>query len=300
MAIRASAVTRVSGLILFIPILIGLSLNLNAEITWRKLSLNELLEQAEAGKAEAQHELGIRYREGTSVPKDPANALKWFRKAADQGYAESELILGWSYREGRLGLEKDAQAAFNWFRKAAEQGDAWGQAELAFMYERGEGVPQDDSEAVKWYTRAAQQDLSMAQFDLAYMYEKGKGVQLNVENAIRLYELSALQIPTARHNLALLYLQGGEKLTKDPVVAYKWGLLDISAEYQRILHDPTATEDKQPRLGEAILLVKEISKGLSKQNRNEGRRLAEEWLRTNNAQLGDEPQDFAEAIRPLR
>src|SRR5262249_33258287 len=250
MVLGRLAVARIIGSILFLAqILVTLSLDLNAEVAWRKLSLNELVVQAESGNAEAQHELGIRYRAGTTVPRDSANALKWFRKAADQGYAESELILGWSYREGGLGLEKDTQAAVSWFRKAAGQGDAWGQAELAFMYESGQGVTQDNAEAVKWYTRAAEQGLPVAQFDLAYMYEHGKGVPPDVEKASRLYELSAVQIPTARHNLALLYLEGGDKLVKDPTIAYKWGLLAVSAEYQRILHDPSAATDKQPRLG---------------------------------------------------
>jgi len=198
------------------------------------------------------------------------------------------------------GALKGNQAAVGWFRKAAEQGDAWGQAELAFMYETGRGVNQDDAEAVKWYTRAAEQGLPLAEFDLAYIYENGKGVPANVEKAIQLYQLSAAQIYMARNNLALMYLEGRDKLAKDPVVAYKWGLLAVSAEFQRLLHDPSYTSDNRPRLGEAILLVKQISKTLSKANKATGRRLAEEWLSTNAARLGDEPQDFAEAIRALK
>ena len=274
-------------------------LGLNTAPELRKLSLNELTAEANSGNAEAQHELGIRYRDGATVPRDSANALKWFRKAADQGHAASELILGWSYREGHLGLEKDPEAAVSWFRRAAEQGDAWGQAELAFMYESGNGVVRDDAEAVKWYTRAAEQGLPLAQFDLAYMYRNGKGVPADKTKALQLYELSAVQIPMARHNLALLYLEGGDKLVKDAVVAYKWGLLDVSAEYQRMLHDRSDNAEKRPSLGEAILLVEQISKRLSKSDKEIGKRLAEEWLVNSGAQLGDERQDFAEAIRPL-
>jgi hypothetical protein len=299
-AARGLLLTVIGSTILLAQMVVTLVLDLNAQVAWRKLTLNEVLQQAESGNTEAQHELGMRYREGTTVPKDSATALKWFRKAADQGYTESELVLGWSYREGRLGLEKNNQSAVNWFRKAAEQGDAWGQVELALMYELGEGVSQDSVEAAKWYTRAAEQGLPLAQFDLAYMYKNGKGVQADVEKARQLYELSAVQIPTARSNLALLYLEGGDKLVKDPVVAYKWGLLSISAEYQRLLHDPSAATEKRPRLGEAILLVEQIAKRLSKESKTRGRSLAEEWLKANASRLGDEPQDFAEAMRPLK
>ena len=34
--------------------------------------------------------------------------------------------------------------------KAAEQGDAKAQYSLGYMYEVGDGVPEDDAEAVKW------------------------------------------------------------------------------------------------------------------------------------------------------
>ena len=298
---RGSKVTKIIGSTsLVAQVMLVLSLGLSAEVSWRKLSLDELLVQAESGKVEAQHELGKRYRDGTGVPQDSANALKWFHKAADQGYAESELVLGWSYREGRLGLEKDNEAAVGWFRKAAEQGDPWGQVELAFMYETGGGVSQDDAEAVRWYTRAAEQGLPIAQFDLAYMYENGKGVQADVQKAIQLYELSAVQTYMARYNLATLYLVGSNKVPKDPVVAYKWGLLAVSFEFERILHDTSYSSQKEPRLGKSIVLVERISKKLSEANKATGRRLAEEWLRTNSAQLGAEPQDFAEAIRTLK
>ena len=48
----------------------------------------------------------------------------------------------------------------------AEQGDASAQFRLGFMYNTGEGVPQDDAEAVKWYRLAAEQGDASAQFNL--------------------------------------------------------------------------------------------------------------------------------------
>jgi TPR repeat protein len=41
---------------------------------------------ADQGIAYAQAELGAAYDLGQSVPKDHAQALMWFRKAAEQGY----------------------------------------------------------------------------------------------------------------------------------------------------------------------------------------------------------------------
>jgi TPR repeat protein len=41
------------------------------------------------------------------------------------------------------GVAQDYAEAVKWFRKAAEQGDAFAQARLGAMYILGQGVPQD-------------------------------------------------------------------------------------------------------------------------------------------------------------
>jgi uncharacterized protein len=57
-------------------------------------------------------------------------------------------------------------------RPLAEQGDAQAQTKLAWMYEKGQGVPQNDQEAVKWYRKAAGQGNAEAQALLGAMYVK--------------------------------------------------------------------------------------------------------------------------------
>jgi TPR repeat protein len=59
-------------------------------------------------------------------------------------------------------VPQDDAEALKWWRKAAEQGDATAQTNLGFMYDSfmydiGRGVPQDDAEALKWYRKAAEQ-----------------------------------------------------------------------------------------------------------------------------------------------
>ena len=44
---------------------------------------------ADTGMAEAQYVLGIMYDNGEGVPENDAEAVKWYRKAADQGLARS-------------------------------------------------------------------------------------------------------------------------------------------------------------------------------------------------------------------
>ena len=54
-------------------------------------------------------------------------------------------------------MTKDYAEAVKWYRKSAEQGYAKGQAYLGDMYENGKGVKQDKNEAVKWYRKSANQ-----------------------------------------------------------------------------------------------------------------------------------------------
>lgn len=49
-------------------------------------ALRELRPLAEQGNAGAQNRLGIMYEKGQGVPQDHAAAVKWYRKAAAQGY----------------------------------------------------------------------------------------------------------------------------------------------------------------------------------------------------------------------
>ena len=63
------------------------------------------------------------YANGRGVAKDDAQAVAWYRKAADQGLAHAQDNLGRMYANGR-GVAKDDAQAVAWYRKAADQGDA--------------------------------------------------------------------------------------------------------------------------------------------------------------------------------
>ena len=76
---------------------------------------------AEQGDAEAQYHLGTRYFTGAGVPKDYAEALKWFRLSADQENARGQGALGSMYYMGR-GVPQDYVLAYMWFNLSAAQG----------------------------------------------------------------------------------------------------------------------------------------------------------------------------------
>lgn len=75
---------------------------------------------AEAGSAEARFNLGLMYSLGKGVEADPAEAAKWYRKAADQGFVRAQYNLAKLYEAGR-GVRKDRVRAFMWFRLASDE-----------------------------------------------------------------------------------------------------------------------------------------------------------------------------------
>jgi TPR repeat protein len=94
------------------------------------------------------------YGKGLGVPQDYAEAVTWYRKAAEQGYAVAQYALGVGYDRGQ-GVPQDDAEAVTWYRKAAEQGYADAQNNLGNIYNAGRGVPQDFVQAHKWYSLAA-------------------------------------------------------------------------------------------------------------------------------------------------
>ena len=75
------------------------------------------------------------------------------RRAADEGAAGAQCLLGMMYMNGD-GVPSDSAEAVKWYRKAAGQDYAPGEACLGVMYSTGAGVPKDLAEAAKWYREA--------------------------------------------------------------------------------------------------------------------------------------------------
>ena len=106
--------------------------------------------------------------------------------------AFNQVILGVMYENGK-GVPQDYAEAVRWYRLAAEQGNALGQGKLGNMYFGGLGVPQDYVEAVKWYRLVAEQGNADAQFTLGLMYENGWGVPQDYVLAHMWFNLAAAQ-----------------------------------------------------------------------------------------------------------
>jgi len=116
------------------------------------------------------------YLQGTGVPKDEAEGVKWLRKSADQGNAAGQFWLGAAYDSG-TGVAKDTAEALRWYRKAGDQGYAAAQYNLGQAYSLGNGVEKDPAEAARWWQKAAEQGMAKAQYNLGMAYRAGAGVE---------------------------------------------------------------------------------------------------------------------------
>ena len=77
---------------------------------------------------------------------------------------------------------------------------------MGFMYDKGQGVPQDYKEAIRLYRLSAEQGNNDAQYNLGQMYSNGLGVPQDYKEAVKWYRLSAEQgVAQAQYNLGVMY-----------------------------------------------------------------------------------------------
>lgn len=148
--------------------------------------------KAGQGDAEAQTQLGRLYAQGQGVPRDYAEAAKWYRRAAEQGNADAQTALGELCEAGQ-GVARDPGAAAKWYRLAADQGHTRAQYDLGVIHEFGRGVPRDQKQAATWYRRAADRGDTLAQFNLGQRYDLGIGVPADRIEAFKWLSLAAAQ-----------------------------------------------------------------------------------------------------------
>ena len=173
---------------------------------------------AEAGDAAAMNNLGWMYRNGRGVEQSDSSALRWYHAAAAAGDARSMNNLGLMYRDG-TGVAQDDAEALRWFRASAEAGHPAGMNTLGWMYAQGRGVAQNDSSAVRWFRAAAEAGHAAAMSNLGFAYERGRGVGQSDAEAMRWFRAAAeAGSATGLNNMARMY-EAGRSVPRDPARA---------------------------------------------------------------------------------
>ena len=181
----------------------------------------KIMDLANNGDVFAQDTVGDMYDHGRGVEQSYEKAVEWYRKAAEQGYANTQCRLGSMYHDGR-GVEQSYKTAVEWYRKSAEQEYAAAQCNLGVMYEYGQGVEQSYEKAVEWYRKAAEQGYANAQCNLGVMYEYGQGVEQSYETAVEWYRKAAEQGDArGQYNLGDMY-ENGKGVEQSYETAVEW------------------------------------------------------------------------------
>ena len=99
--------------------------------------------------------------------RDPAEAMKWYRMAAEQGHPLAQYKLGMLHRNGFDVVTRVRSNAFGVEARATPS------QRLGIAY----------VEALKWLTLAAKQGLADAQYNLGLMYASGAGIPVDFVSA---------------------------------------------------------------------------------------------------------------------
>lgn len=164
---------------------------------------------AEKGWAKAMVSLGLDYKSGNHVERDPKAAAEWFRKAAEAGSASGMQLLGDAYFAGD-GVEKNEEEGFKWLREAFRHSDR-DETHILYRvgecYERGMGVEKNMEKALDFYEGGDSRGERFCSCRLAELYYEGKVVPKDMKKALYYMERSPYMGENA-YRLTLCYLNG--------------------------------------------------------------------------------------------
>lgn len=153
---------------------------------------------AKAGDADAQLALGRYFadeargaRSERSAQRHWKQALEWYSKAAEQGFAQAQYELGAVYLVGD-GIEKNEELGVAWLIKAAEQDLPAAQFEIGNLYLAGVNMEKDPGLGLDMLRKSANQLYVPAQKQLGTMYFQGSGVDRNLVQAHLWFTVAAL------------------------------------------------------------------------------------------------------------
>jgi len=171
----------------------------------------KVIKQAHLGDTESQLMTADHYFYGIGTTLDKVEAVKWYQKAAEQGFPQAEYNLAACLLNGH-GTEKNPGEAFSWFKKAAEHGNMYAQSNLGACYFNGVGTEVDQEKGVEWYQKAAEQGSAQAYFNLATCYESGcAGLKKDTVEAEKMYlEAAKRNFPAAQWKCSRFALEKGD------------------------------------------------------------------------------------------
>ncbi|CAG8702298.1 1287_t:CDS:1, partial [Ambispora leptoticha] len=151
--------------------------------------------------------LGFFNAYGFGTLRNEAEAFKWYLKAAEQGDIIGQLRVAIYFESG---IRKDITKSRYWFEKAANSGLAIAQYRLARSLQISTETDNDDvSNSIFWLEKSAKAGFDKGIHVLAWIYERGKGVPKDFKKAFHWYKkLEDSKSGKATRSLVLYCLNG--------------------------------------------------------------------------------------------
>jgi len=195
---------------------------------------------------------------GALLQSDPAAAAQVLWRAACEDNHYAQLLLGQMLLDGDR-VERNPREALRWFRRAADAGVAMGMNMVGRCLENGWGAPTDFEQAASWYLRAAEQELDWALYNYAHMLANGRGVARDRAQALQWFKRAAALGHARSMNFIGQYYEFGWEVEADPAAAVDWyrrsaegGDFRGQCSYASVLTDAGRIDEAAHWLGLAI------------------------------------------------
>ena len=170
--------------------------------------------------AQDMFEKGMNALEGSRTTQSGANAIEYFRRSAELGFAPSQVVLGYLYETGRQ-TTADPGEALQWYKKAANQSDHLAQWLEGRMIYLGVVQARDLNEASGWLEKSSANGDPFAQYLLGRIALDRSDY---TRAADRFRQAAEQGLPQAQRRLAIL-LRDGQGVPLDRFEAYVWMLM---------------------------------------------------------------------------
>ncbi len=175
--------------------------------------------------AKAQLRLARLYDVGTYTGKDTDEALRWYRRAADNLVVDAMLRLAEVHLAKKGAPSPVSAEGVEWLQKAAHVGSPEAETWLGVLYAHGGAVPRDYAESRKWFLRSAPVMLRgscrpdrwdrsrfgncLAAEYLGTMFAEGLGAPQNDDAARFWFEAASSKYsPYSDYSLGMMYEHG--------------------------------------------------------------------------------------------
>lgn len=199
-----------------------------------------IAKSAEAGYADAMYSYALCLFRAVGGEQDPESGFTWMFRAADAGNVkaqhEAAIIHFFGHRDGK----PDKPAAARYFRKAAEAGYAPAQASYSYVLDKGDGEAVDGVAAREWAKRSADQGDAGGLHNYGDVLVRGVGGARDLRGVALIEKAVAMGNADGAFTLGEYY-RDGQYLPRDPALARQWfskarelGRADAEAELQKL------------------------------------------------------------------